>query len=72
MSTSSELLVIHARGKAYAVPKAVAEVYNDLIHELISSLPFVENAEDDPCLKPGVAKKRVASIRSALKQAGAI
>ena len=43
----------------------------DLLHALSIALPFVEDAEDDPCLKKGAAKKAVKLIRDALARAEA-
>jgi hypothetical protein len=69
---TDQLIVIHAAGKSYAVPKAVGETYNELEDALLSALPFVEDAENDPAFKPGVIKRHLTKIRAVLKQSGAI
>lgn len=43
----------------------------DLLQALLDALPFVEDAESDPCFKKGFVKKRVKAIRAAIAKAGA-
>ncbi len=38
-----------------------------LLDALCTALPFVEDAEDDPCFKPGHVKKTVRDIRQAIE-----
>lgn len=38
-----------------------------LLDALCTALPFVEDAEDDPCFKPGHVKKTVRDIRLAIE-----
>ena len=48
------------------------DTHGALVDALMLALPFVEDAEDDPCYKPGAVKKAIAQIRATLTQAGAI
>jgi hypothetical protein len=38
-----------------------------LLYALYTAFPFVEDAEDDPCFKPGHVKKTVRDIRSVIE-----
>lgn len=40
-----------------------------LLDALCTALPFVEDAEEDPCFKPGHVKKTVRNIRLAIESA---
>ncbi len=44
----------------------------ELLHELYTALPFVEDAENDPAYKTGEVRKAIASIRAALAKADAM
>ena len=37
-----------------------------LLHALCTALPFVEDAEDDPCFKAGHVQKTVRDLRQAI------
>ena len=43
----------------------------DLLHALSIALPFVEDAEDDQCLKNGTVAKAIRIIKDALAKAEA-
>ena len=48
------------------------DLYPELLEALYAALPFVEDAESDPCFKKGVVKKQVRTIRCILARAEAI
>ncbi len=40
---------------------------DDMLDLLCTVLPFIEDAEDDPCYKDGVATRLVARVKAAIK-----
>lgn len=42
---------------------------DELLHQLCTALPYVEDAQHDQCLKPGTASKALKGIRAAIERA---
>lgn len=41
----------------------------ELLHQLYTALPFVEDAERDSAYKPGVVRRRLADMRAVIAKA---
>lgn len=46
--------------------------FEEMLHQLCTALPFVEDAQDDQCLKPNTASKAAKGIRAAIERAEAL
>jgi hypothetical protein len=45
------------------------QLIENLLHQLLATLPFVEDMEPDDCYKPAVIQERIVQIRNTAKQA---
>lgn len=48
------------------------DAFDDLLHSLMTALPFVEDALDDPVYKAGNVTLQLNMMRAALRKAGAL
>ena len=49
--------------------QAEREIMDELLHQLCTALPYVEDAQNDQCIKPGTASKTLKGIRAAIERA---
>lgn len=54
-----------------AQKRVLSDLETELLELVCTALPFVEDAEADPCYKPGVARALVKRMRKAIGQADA-
>jgi len=45
------------------------QLIENLLHQLLATLPFVEDMEPNECYKPNVIQARIAQIQATVKQA---
>jgi hypothetical protein len=46
--------------------------FEELLHQLCTALPFVEDAEWDECFNPAKVRQKIRDIRAAIERAEAL